>query len=483
MDYYRGEPPPALTRHYVLTRVQEQIPAGWLRHRLGRWWLGAAGLDVTDVVDATSRRLGVCVGYPVSHRTPGDRVLLLAGHGGTADIGDFYEHVTGRYVVILIEPGRERLYLDPYGSLATVFAENARIAASNPHLVGETAWDDELIAALAMPQSGLWYPSGLTPKQQVRRLLPNHYLDLETWTVARHWPSAPSELQVEPDWRLGVDTIAGTLERTFAVTAARCPVQVTLTAGRDSRMVLACARKFLSETTFVTFAGRLQTVDMHIAGALRRRFHLMHEFLPVRAAPPRDLYRFLYVTGHCIGGEIWKIHKTIELLQPDRVAFSGTGGEVGRAFYWRDCDREDTPLTGEDLLHRCNLPLHSRLVDATASWLSELDGFNAFNILDLFYLENRLGCWAAPQHFANTRSRFAFSPFNHRLVFAAMMRLPYEFRRRQEMASAVCRTSWPELLEYPFNQFTGVRRYLARSRGVVRRLGKAVRRRVAPWLS
>jgi hypothetical protein len=486
MDYYHGDPPAAteLTGHYVLTMIREQIPVGWARHELGRWWLGVLDLDVVDVVDACGRRLGVCVGHPVSHRPLEHGVLELRAHGGApaVDIADFYDHVTGRYITILIQQGQERLYLDPYGSLATVFKKDAPIAASNPHLVGETAWDNELIAALAMPESGLWYPAGLTPKEGVRRLLPNHYLDLDTWIPVRHWPSAASDLQVEPNSRRGVDIIVDAMQRTLAVITTRYPVQVTLTAGRDSRMVLACARKVLSEATFVTFARWPQTVDMHIADALRRRFNLTHEFLPIQTASQADLYRYLYLTGHSISGEIWRIHKTIEQLRPDCVAFSGAGGEVGRAYYWHDRDSEETPLEGEDLLRRCGLPLNARLVDETAHWLSELEGFNTFNILDLFYLENRLGCWAAPQHFGNRRSRFAFSPFNHRLVFAAMMRLPYEFRRRQELASAVCRTCWPELLDYPFNQFTGLRKYLAKSRGITRRLRTAARRRIAQWV-
>jgi hypothetical protein len=336
MDYYHGDPLAAteLTGHYVLTTIREQIPVGWARHELGRWWLGVLDLDVVDVVDGSGRRLGVCVGHPVSHRALEHGVLELRGHGGApaVDIEDFYEHVTGRYITILIQQGRERLYLDPYGSVATAFKKDVPIAASNPHLVGETAWDNELIAALGMPESGLWYPAGLTPKEGVRRLLPNHYLDLDTWTAVRHWPSAASDLQVEPNSRRGVDIIVDAMERTLAVITARYPVQVTLTAGRDSRM------------------------------------------------------------------------------------------------------------------------------------------------------ENRLGCWAAPQHFGNGRSRFAFWPFNHRLVFAATMRLPYEFRRRQELPNAVCRTCWPELLDYPFNQFTGLRKYLARSRGITRRLRTATRRRIARWV-
>jgi hypothetical protein len=42
------------------------------------------------------------------------------------------------------------------------------------------------------------------------------------------------------------------------------------------------------------------------------------------------------------------------------------------------------------------------------------------------------------------------TPFNHRRIFDAMMRLPVEYRRKQRLADEVIRASWPELGILPY---------------------------------
>jgi hypothetical protein len=37
-----------------------------------------------------------------------------------------------------------------------------------------------------------------------------------------------------------------------------------------------------------------------------------------------------------------------------------------------------------------------------------------------------------------------------------MMSLPYEFRRNQKLAATIIQREWPELLKYPFNEYTGI---------------------------
>ena len=456
---------------YILTTTPEQIPRGWTPRELSGWWLGSRELNVLSVENGDGQLIGLCFGHPIDLRAPRGQNIVLRVRDGeipSEEVEGLYRNMAGRYALLVVSDPLKRLYLDPYGSLATVFAVDKPIVASNPLLLSDSPWEERLITALNMPASGLWYPSGLTPKQGVRRLLPNHFLDLCAWTVQRHWPRALSDLSVDSDVESGVAIIVDGLERAFASLPALA--QMPLTAGRDSRTLLACARKILDRTTFVTFAEAELTVDMQIAKALSRQFKLSHEFLQAQRASSVERQCWLDLTGHCVSGRIWEIHKTLERVSATRVLTPAIGGEVGRAFYWREDDREDTPLSAEKLLTRARLPIYPPLVAETEAWLADLRGFPAFGILDLFYVEQRLGCWAAPQHYGNTTSLFEFFPFNQRQIFTAMMRLPYEFRRRQELTRAICQRQWPELLNFPFNEFIGARRYWSNPRRLIRRL-------------
>jgi hypothetical protein len=72
------------------------------------------------------------------------------------------------------------------------------------------------------------------------------------------------------------------------------------------------------------------------------------------------------------------------------------GGETGRAFYWSV--REPEEVRPEDLLRRCEAPVIPATLEAAQRWLDTLPAFmrnSPGDILDLAYVEQRLGCWEA----------------------------------------------------------------------------------------
>ena len=52
------------------------------------------------------------------------------------------------------------------------------------------------------------------------------------------------------------------------------------------------------------------------------------------------------------------------------------------------------------------------------------------------------------------------------------MSLPYEYRMQQQLTIDVCKSEWPELLEFPFNKFPGVKNYIEITNKVLRRIMK-----------
>ena len=76
-------------------------------------------------------------------------------------------------------------------------------------------------------------------------------------------------------------------------------------------------------------------------------------------------------------------------------------------------------------------------------------------VLDLLYLEQRVGCWATPQFYGHVTPMSYMVGFNHRRIIESFLRLPFEFRFARNLPDAVIRNRWSELLDLPFNQFTG----------------------------
>lgn len=459
----RRERADRLVGQFVLSQRPADLPPGWsVRERQG-WALAThSKLPVAEVVTPGGAPIGWIAGFPVGRDAvapPRVEFPESAGADPAALEAALYR-LGGRFVGVFLTDRLARVYLDPCGSLAAVYSEARPAVAATPSLLdgAEHPWDEPLIRLLGMPESGQWYPFGLTPRAGVRRLIPNHFLDLRAWAPQRHWPSGP----IAPDERAdaAVQRILDTIRATIATVARAFPLHMSLTAGRDSRLLLACAREQLGRVRFFTFGRERETADTHIARKLARRFGLDHAILPIEPARPEQAAAWLERVGYCVSGDIARSHPTLRHLDPRRALLPGMAGEVGRAFYWRDGDGPATRLSAEDVVARCALPAGDRIAAAAARWLAELSDQSAFTILDLLYVEQRLGCWGGPQQYGGDEfSACQLFPLAHRDIFAATLALPAGYRLGEQLVLDACRASWPELLDYPFNEFAGLQRY------------------------
>ena len=192
-----------LDGQFVLTQHSQFIPEQWQVQEKGAWLLGThPSLPITHVCLANGFHIGWIIGYAIT--SSGD--FCPSKLCFTVDLQEYntreetietnlYE-IGGRFAAIFLIDSISRFYLDPSGSLGTVYSLHLPLVASTPSLIDSDGhdWDEEIIRILRMPNSGLWYPSGLTPKNSVARLLPNHFLDLSNWKSVRHWPKSPEAL-------------------------------------------------------------------------------------------------------------------------------------------------------------------------------------------------------------------------------------------------------------------------------------------------
>lgn len=443
----------------------------WREHR--GWRLGTCDLPVLDVRSADGDLLGWCVGHPVLDGALAAEDIRLDPADSTqvdwSAVDALYERLAGRFVVVLLAAGEPTVLMDAYGSLAVVFSAEQQLVASTPTLTG-AAWDIELIEASGFPERGTWLPFALTLRRGVRRLQANHALDLRTWRATRHWlPTPPSSTTTVGDVAIAVHDH---IRSAIGAVAATHPVTLSLTAGRDSRLLLACARDFLDRASLFTLVpDGVESVDGHLAARLAARFDLPHQVLPVLPTDSGDLSAWLASTGHAVSGELWLGHASLRGLDPTRALLPGTAGEVGRAHTYRPGDPVDGTVRPETLLQRLRLPSHPLYLDHARAWLDGLPELPYETTLELAYVEQRLSCWAGPGHYGNQVSRFELAPFASRPLFRTMLGLPREYRHREQLTTEILRRVWPELLELPFNRVPGLR---STTRAAASRLKRAV---------
>ena len=448
----------------------------WNTFSLGEW-----NLSVETRLPCTQVRSGAnTIGWLLGHAVSSDGRMVAGEFHLPADrIEETIYSLGGRFIVIL--PLLQRVYLDPCGLLSAVYCAHAEIVASSPSLV---PYDDltedrtDLNESIGIPFKNAMYPLGMTPRNQVERILPNHFLDLDSWQSVRHWPTKVSRpVDSVPD---AVAEIAAIVKQQIRAIVKHGPATLRLTAGKDSRMLLACARDVVSELECVTadFHDSTSRIDSATAKKLARIANVHHRSLQWIDPDEHDLELWLFRAGFGTGEFRGWTGTTMFRLQLDplRCDIVGLVGEVARGFYWRRGDTPTMEISAARLLQHCHCPETPETLARADAWISEAATGDSFHLLDLFYVEQRLGCWAGVWAYAEAPNcLYQAFPLCHRRVVDLMMRLPVEYRRSGTLPNDIISREWPELLAQPFNTPTLLHRVAQKGSYLLSKISRAAR--------
>lgn len=454
-------------RQYYLTSTSpETVADGYRTESVGDWQVVFdEAYDLVPVV-AGEDRVGVVVGTVLDVT---EQLRDGAIHLSTANASAFEDELgrlAGRYVAVF-DAGRTYAYTDPAGAVPLVYDPDEGVAASVPAALPgvdhRSRFRSGLFDRLSYDADNIWLPGRLTYYEGVRRLLPNHRLDLKSWEPERFWPRDPQVIAAETAPSTAAESIADVLRSVFAALVDRYESPVmSLTAGKDTRVLAAAARPWLRSGEVRTFTwdhGDRYDVDIDTA----RRIALDHRIdwspVSVERASAADRRWWLENTGHAVGGAILDLHPTLASLDGD-VQINGFGGEIGRGYYWADGDTADRSFDSTELLDRLHLPVEPPLEAAVEEWYDEVRGYDAFTRLDLMYQELRLGCWAGPHHTAMAQFRDFVGPLYHRQVVRQLYRLPPDVRRHDDFPPLLVEQLWPALNEYPYTAYGDWRDYV-----------------------
>ncbi|MFO1204528.1 MAG: hypothetical protein U1E63_02110 [Burkholderiales bacterium] len=106
----------------------------------------------------------------------------------------------------------------------------------------------------------------------------------------------------------------------------------------------------------------------------------------------------------------WQAVTMYKRLPGGHAVLAGNAGEVARAYYWNDSDTESGTITPARLLAYCGCPVDGATTQRARDWLDGVPTDNALEILDLFMIEQDMGCWASVIQYAECDPGFAIFP-------------------------------------------------------------------------
>lgn len=448
-----------LDKHFAIGRQSRVWPQGWTAVAFGPFHVAHGGSIRRYVITGED---GAVRGYLLGWLVGPDGLLASGTHiqapGEDVGFARWSASLCGRFVCLLREADRVRLYPDPCGLLGVVYAPASGTVASIPELLTGTTPDTALQRAIGVPQRFGWYPFGLTPHIGARRLMPNFALDLAAFEARRFFPTAEHPLVPNDDAASTLGRIGRAVSEAVASMCGDPRAVVHLTAGRDSRMVLGAALATGARPTVVTVtiptAGA--KVDAIVAGRLAARAGLRHELRPFVPATAADLDEWYERTGRCVSDHVAGLATTLKSWDRDELQVTGTGGEIARAFYWTEADRTAPRPDARTVVARLGLPATPQTLDAAEAWLATLPPVATATLWDLAYIEQRLGCWAGPATYGSTMALPSLSPFNSRAVVEAILSLPEQTRLGNILARHLIVGAGQRLARIPFNRLPGL---------------------------
>lgn len=474
---------PLHRRQFVLGPESFVAASGWKTQRLG-----AAGvlshcpeLSVSARADAEGRvwqLLGLAVQTDPERPDP----LAEIGASRSLEVAERSRSWAGRWLLL----GQDGVLADASALLGVFYRLSragtwASSSAALLHRILENAAGELDARELAWGCGVEWAPPPRSRFAQLRRLLPSQRL-FSAQLQVRPAPLLPPEH--EP---LGYPELLDRLERSLLTALARMPkvdgtLWLPLTAGFDSRLLLAAARRGgLSLRTYTQRIPEMAAADAALPPQLAQAAGVPHQWIDAEAGSPVDLALHDAHTGahtfdidrRFIADGQWRF------AGPQDLVLRGGCFEVGRGYYWKSFAARSprhAPPPAEAIARGLGEPVGSSAVDGLREWVewAEAHPHPGLDWRDRLYIEQRLAGWLSSiEQALDLVDPVRFHAINCSRSFGWLLSLPEDVRLASQHHVDLIHRMAPDLLRFPFNP--GDRRG---PRAIARRIARRVAARL-----
>jgi hypothetical protein len=426
------------------------------------------------------------LGFVLNHHRPeaNNQELMDEMARTCHDVDTMFEYcrdLCGRYIIIFNFLGKTGLVNDLIGSRSVYYYiyQDTVWAASQPSTLARLLGIEEdpsptvkayLEREMFASEEAFWIGDG-TKYIGMKHLLPNHYLDFEAKRAFRYWPTCPpGSLDLES----ASQKSAVMLENTMQAASNRFQLSMAVTAGWDSRCLLAATRNMRSNIYYYIqkFGGMTGShPDIRVPRKLAQKFGFPFHVIECGdyqddafdAALERNVFMLQNPAKKALYRSFYQDFQ-------GKVNASGSMSEICRTVYGIDPVHDIT-----DLLVRVNLSESEYAVASLKDWYTEakpLCDALGYNLRDLFYWEQRFGNWGSMFPAELDIAIDEFYPFATRRLVETILAVDEKLRPRGNSGvhRRIIELLWPELLSEPINPI----RWQVRTIRLLKKAGKNI---------
>uniref|UniRef100_UPI00352AEF63 hypothetical protein n=2 Tax=Aerococcus urinaeequi TaxID=51665 RepID=UPI00352AEF63 len=386
---------------------------------------------------------------------------LVEKLNGSTDIDSLIEaskYLLGRFIIVAQFGHKLFVLPDATGSIpVNYYLEGKEVAASaNLSLLRDVFNLEVSDQAIAIKKGALEQqhpmPNDLTMLQNVKNVLPNHYLDVTAKQTKRYFP-----IQKLPETSVDevINQTSQIIGRILDEVMGKEKIAIPLTSGFDSRLILSFFKDYTEHIVAYTFAHENfdeNTADIVVPKALSERFNFEYKVLS---------------------------RKNLDEVQLNQAASDLAGMQNVRilenAYTLASSELNDRSFVPGDIIPLAKSNFGQNLPDSLASvsylvtkshnysdesrasiksWKDDLKAYlpsKNVSIYDLFFWENRWGRW-----FTNNAQNYDYfsNPlyiFNNRYLIELWLGVSRSERSKKAIHKGLIKKQWPELLEIPVN--------------------------------
>jgi hypothetical protein len=374
-------------------------------------------------------------------------------------------HLNGRFVMIYLDRDNIYLFHDATGFREVFyhFADAVTLIGSTPNFLAE--WlnikitSDENVLGFYHSEKfkknfNIWTGYN-TLYDQVYRLQPNYCIDLLQKRLFRYWPTKKIHA-------LDVDTaaekIAEILKGTIAGAVKRFEVHMGLTAGWDTRLLLAASRNFKNDIFYYvnkTEGMRQSHKDVRIPLKLSRKLNFRLNILNIDHNVPENFKEIYFENNIMAEKKLLDVfHNVYKNNWENTVTISGTMGN-GLARIYMPVP-QDVKLNGRliaNIIHYNGLPYAETQLTNWCNEVLPVCEENHINIMDLYQWEQENANWASLTASEQDIVRDEIRPFNNRALIELFWSIDddYRYQYYPEIYIKIMRILWEDVLKTPIN--------------------------------
>lgn len=384
----------------------------------------------------SAEREWLLIGYAIDAQHPQDdegKMLTRLDEGcdkNLCNLADQTLYWGGRWVLFSLRGSSLSAITDCCGLKqlfhgCNVFGSQSRYVAMAINAEADVEAESYIKQTMAHDKEYAW-PLDVTPYNNIKRLLPNHIYDkgeIQRIQPREHFSGMRQEKRV--------CAVADLLKKMMQAASFRTNLAVTLTAGWDSRLVLAACDEVKEKIDVVTLKYHHiadSHIDIQIPKHLCEKYGYMHKTLPCKSLETDfvEAYKVHSENAH----EYWMqmTQSVRDYGYEDWFWTKGSCNEVSRnssgiLYDWQVNTRVLSKLYG---VLPCD---YSKAI--IGKWLESAKVYAAetgYSVLDLFYWEHRLGSWLAECLNEADVVGETFTPFSVRAYFELIKDVPVSER-------------------------------------------------------